>query len=677
MNSHRFELSSLWKPQGDQIQAIQKLKEGLDQGLAHQVLLGVTGSGKTFTIANIIEECQRPALVVAPNKTLAAQLFQEFREFFPKNPVEYFISYYDYYQPEVYLPSSDTFIAKASTINQDIDIMRHSTTQSLTERKDVIIISSVSCLYGLGDPKAYHRSVINLKIGQDLGRDEFLKKLLEVNYKRNDISLERGIFRVRGDTVEVVPASERERSFRIEFCGNTIEALYLMDNLLLKKIESLKQCFIYPCSHYVTDPETLSDIMTEIYKDMVLEVEIFKHQGKWTEAERLERRTLHDLEMMREIGFCQGVENYSRYLDGRVSGEPPPTLLDYLPKNALIVIDESHITFPQISGMYRGDRARKENLVNFGFRLNAALDNRPLNFEEFMSRCGQIISVSATPGDFEMREAKGAIVEQVIRPTGLEDPEIIVKKADGQIQDVMEEIKNCEAKGFRSLIVTLTKKMSEEISLFMKEKGIKARYLHSDIDSIERVEILRDLRRGEYSTLVGINLLREGLDLPEVALVAILDADKEGFLRSTRSLIQIVGRAARNHQSRVILYGDKITPSMKQCMDETQRRRVIQKEYNTLHNITPTTISKAIPPELKSLYSLESPVGEKDIHWALVGIGDITLFRDEDKLSSILEKMSSDMKEAAQRMEFEKASLLRDKIKVIRRHALLLIKTSI
>ena len=658
-----------FEPLGDQPQAIEKLLQGLQDGLSEQVLLGVTGSGKTFTIANVIARSQRPALVMAHNKTLAAQLFQEFKELFPNNAVEYFISYYDYYQPEAYIPSTDTFIAKDSSINDDIDKMRHSATRTLFERKDVIIVASVSCIYGLGDPTSYLKAMVLIEVNQTLARDDFLRMLIAIQYERNDISLERGKFRVRGDLVEIVPSHEKESAIRVQFWGNKVERITLVDALRGNVKEQVKKVAIYPTRHFVTDREKIDEIAAQIATDLKIHTDIFKSQNQLVEAQRIEQRTLHDIEMMREVGYCQGIENYSRYLDGRSPGAPPPTLLDYFPKDYLLIVDESHVTLPQVGGMYRGDRARKETLVRFGFRLPSALDNRPLNFDEFKERMGQTIYVSATPGPYELQACQNKFVEQLIRPTGLTDPQIDVSPATGQIDHLLGEARAAISKGGRVLITTLTKKMAEDVTTYYADIGLKIRYLHSDIDSIERIRILRDLRLGAFDVLVGINLLREGLDLPEVTLVGILDADKEGFLRSRTSLIQTVGRAARNTEGRVILYADRMTESMRATMDETMRRRNRQIAYNTENGITPQTIIKKIPPEFLKFYNLdfgdEDPLKAEDKKSILGKLSELT---DPRKIEKEIEKLTTQMKKAAQKMDFEKAAEVRDKLKALRSH---------
>lgn len=670
----RFEKTWELEPMGDQPQAIEKLVEGVEAGVSEQILLGVTGSGKTFTIANVIYETQRPALILAPNKTLAAQLFQEFKTLFPNNAVEYFISYYDYYQPEAYVPSTDTFIDKVATINEDIDKMRHAATRSLLEREDVIIVSSVSCIYGLGDPEAYLKAMVMVEEGARIGRDELLSQLISIQYTRNDISLERGKFRVRGDVVEIIPSHEREKALRISFFGKKIEKLQIVDALRGSVIERVKRCAVYPATHHVTDKEELEGIIERISLDLIDRCEWFKMNGYLVEAQRLEQRVLHDLEMMREVGYCQGVENYSRYLDNRRPGEPPSTLLDYFPQDYLLIVDESHVTMPQIGGMYRGDRARKEVLVEHGFRLPAALDNRPLNFDEFMSRMGQTIYVSATPSKFELERCNFESVQQIIRPTGLLDPIVEVRPAQHQVDDLLAEIQKTIKNNGRVLITTLTKKMAEDLTNYYKDIGLRIRYLHSDIDSIERVEILRDLRIGLFDVLVGINLLREGLDLPEVQLVGILDADKEGFLRSRTSLIQTVGRAARNAQGRVILYADKTTESIAAALAETDRRREIQRKYNEENGIVPQSIIKKIPEQLRKIYNLETTPDENDlelkIERALTGIEDRTVLTNPKKLDKEVKRLTKQMQKASQQLEFEEAAALRDQINLLKDVAL-------
>jgi excinuclease ABC subunit B len=667
--AEKFEKAWGFAPMGDQPQAIAKLVEGVEAGVSEQVLLGVTGSGKTFTMANVIAETGRPALIMAHNKTLAAQLFQEMKELFPNNAVEYFISYYDYYQPEAYVPSTDTFIDKVSAINSDIDKMRHSATRTLLERRDVIIVSSVSCIYGLGSPEAYLKAMVMIEKGDTLGRDEFLRSLLDIQYQRNDVSLERGKFRVRGDVVEIVPSHEKDRAIRVQFWGRKIERISIVDALRGQVVEEAKRIAIYPTSHHVADRERMDDILQEIHRDLLLRLAEFKSQGKLIEAQRLEQRVLHDLDMFREVGYCQGIENYSRYMDGRPPGAPPATLIDYFPRDFLLFLDESHVTLPQVGGMYRGDRARKETLVDFGFRLPSALDNRPLNFEEFLSRIGQTIYVSATPGPYEMARSQGEVVEQIIRPTGLVDPIIEIRPATHQIDDLLDEIRSTILRKGRILVTTLTKKMAEEMTTYFADLGLKVKYLHSDIDSIERVEILRDLRMGVFDVLVGINLLREGLDLPEVKLVAILDADKEGFLRSRTSLIQTVGRAARNVEGRVIMYADRITDSIRQTLDETDRRRTIQVAYNEANGITPQTIIKKIPEQLLKLYNFDfGDELEGKMLTLLESIGDEKLLKNPVKVEKEIARLQKEMQKASQKLDFEHAAELRDKANLLKEH---------
>ena len=653
MNS--FKLVSEFQPKGDQPQAIESLSDSVLEGAKHQVLLGVTGSGKTFTMANVIERVQKPALVISHNKTLAAQLYGEFKELFPENAVEFFVSYYDYYQPEAYIPSTDTYIEKDTQINEEIDKMRHSATRSLLERNDVIIVASVSCIYGLGSPEAYHGMLLYLEKGMDISRETILSKLVEIQYERNDIDFHRGTFRVRGDVIEVFPAHEKSRAIRVELFGDQIEEISEIDPLKGKVIERLDKVPIYPGSHYVTPPDRLQKAIQSIREELKERLQWFRSQNQLLEAQRLEQRTKFDLEMLQELGYCQGIENYSRHLTGRRAGEPPPTLLDYYPKDTLLFIDESHVTLPQLIGMYRGDRSRKETLVEYGFRLPSALDNRPLMFEEFENRVRQVIYVSATPSDYEMKKSHGKIVEQIIRPTGLSDPLLDVKPAKNQVDDLLAEIQGRVKNKERVLVTTLTKRMAEDLTEYFADLGVRVKYLHSDIDTLDRVEIIRDLRLGKFDVLIGINLLREGLDLPEVSLVAILDADKEGFLRSEKSLIQTFGRAARNVNGQVILYADKMTRSMDQAISETNRRRKIQEAYNQEHGITPQTVKKSVRNIMASIYEADylTIPAVSDVEEAYVSIKEIPL---------MIQKLKTEMKEAAGHLEFERAAEIRDKI---------------
>jgi len=650
----KFSIITDFIPSGDQPQAIDKLTRGLAEGKQHQVLLGVTGSGKTFTIANVIERAQRPALIIAHNKTLAAQLYEEFKGLFPDNAVEYFVSYYDYYQPEAYLPTTDTFIEKDSAINEEIDKLRHAATHALLTRRDVIIVASVSCIYGLGSPESYLGMMVQLEVGKDIPREDMLHRLIEIQYERNDIDFHRGTFRVRGDVVEIFPPYEDEQAVRVEFFGDTVESISMIDPLRGKKIGTLNKTAIYPSSHYVTSRENLKRATTDIRAELAVTLSRYKDQNMLLEAQRLEQRTNFDLEMMEEMGYCQGIENYSRHLTGRKPGEPPPTLMEYLLKDALIIIDESHATLPQVAGMYRGDRSRKETLVKYGFRLPSALDNRPLRFEEYEALPNQRIYISATPAVYETTKAQGERVEQIIRPTGLMDPVIEIKPALHQVDDLLEEIRLRVKKEERVLVTTLTKRMAENLTDYYSGLGIRVRYLHSDIHTLERVSIIRDLRLGEFDVLVGVNLLREGLDIPEVSLVAILDADKEGFLRSERSLIQTSGRAARNVNGRVIMYADKITKSIQACLDETKRRRIIQLKYNEDNHITPETIKKSISNILGSIYEADYMTVPTDAK----GIPG-----KEEDLPALIKNLTAEMKQAAKSLEFEKAAGLRDEIK--------------
>jgi excinuclease ABC subunit B len=657
-----FKLTTSFTPKGDQPQAIRELVKGVKAGLPHQVLLGVTGSGKTFTVANVIAQVNLPTLVLAPNKTLAAQLYAEFREFFPDNAVEYFVSYYDYYQPEAYIPQADLYIEKDASINEAIDRLRHSATRSLLERQDVIIVASVSCIYGLGSPEAYHGMLLYLEEGMEKDRREVLRKLVDILYERNDLDFHRGTFRVRGDRVEIFPAYEEDKAIRVEFFGDTVEAIREIDPLRGKTLRTLPKVTIYPASHYVTSETVRQKALAAIEAELRERVAWFEAQGKLIEAQRLRERTLFDLEMMRELGYCHGIENYSRHLTGRAPGEPPPTLLDYLPRKSLVIIDESHISIPQLQGMYRGDRSRKETLVEYGFRLPSALDNRPLRFDEFESRVSQVIYVSATPGPYELEKAQGRVVEQIVRPTGLMDPKITVKPATHQVDDLLGEIRRRVERGERVLVTTLTKRMAEDLTEYYQDLGLKVRYLHSDITTLERMEIMRDLRLGVFDVLIGINLLREGLDLPEVSLVAILDADKEGFLRSERSLIQTCGRAARNLNGEVLFYADQVTPSMQAAIDETNRRRRLQEEYNRAHGITPETIKSSIKDILASVY-------EQDYVTVPLAAEDKAPYLVED-LPAQIARLTKEMKAAAKRLEFERAAMLRDRIRTLEESAL-------
>ena len=653
----RFTLVSDFEVRGDQVHAVPELVDGLNRGDSHQVLLGVTGSGKTFTMAQVIATVNRPTLVMAHNKTLAAQLYQEFKRFFPENAVEYFVSYYDYYQPEAYVPATDSYIEKEATINDEIDRMRLSATRSLFERRDVIIVASVSCIYGLGSPEAYYGLLLPLERGQRIDRDQILRKLVEIQYERNDMEFGRGTFRVRGDIVEVVPSYE-EHALRIGLFGDEVDELAWFDPLTGKVIRRVEKVAVYPKSHFVTSRDRTKLAVESIKAELDAYRGQLEAEGKLLEAQRLHQRTMFDLEMIREIGYCHGIENYSRHLTGRVAGEPPPTLLDYLPDDALVVVDESHQTVPQIRGMYHGDRSRKEILVAYGFRLPSALDNRPLNFEEWERRVRQVVFVSATPGPYELSKAGGVVVEQVIRPTGLMDPPIEVRPVRGQVDDLLHEIRDRAGRGERVLVTTLTKRMAEDLTTYYQELGVKVRYLHSDIDTLERVEILRDLRRGAFDVLVGINLLREGLDLPEVSLVAILDADKEGFLRSAGSLIQTSGRAARNVNGRVIMYADAMTDSMKAAISETERRRARQAAYNAEHGITPESVVRQIDDVLSSVY-------ERD-YMAPVARETRESFRTQAELDAEIARLERAMKSAAANLDFEQAASLRDRLKALR-----------
>ncbi|MEI4770433.1 excinuclease ABC subunit UvrB [Psychrobacillus sp. FJAT-51614] len=649
-----FDLQAPYKPAGDQIEAIKELVEGVQKGEKHQTLLGATGTGKTFTISNVIQQINKPTLVMAHNKTLAGQLYSEFKEFFPNNAVEYFVSYYDYFQPEAYVPQTDTYIEKDSSINEEIDKLRHSATSSLFERKDVIIIASVSCIYGLGNPEEYREMVVSLRSGMEIERNQLLRKLVDIQYERNDINFTRGTFRVRGDVVEIFPASRDERCLRVEFFGDEIDRIREVDALTGEILAEREHVAIFPASHFVTREEKMRLAIENIEKELEEQLKLLRNEDKLLEAQRLEQRTNYDLEMMREMGFCSGIENYSRHLTLREAGATPYTLLDYFPKDFLLVVDESHVSLPQVRGMFNGDQARKSVLVNYGFRLPSALDNRPLTFNEFEDHVNQAIYVSATPGPYEI-EHTPEMVEQIIRPTGLLDPVITVKPIEGQIDDLINEIHERSAKNERVLITTLTKKMSEDLTDYLKEIGIKVQYLHSEVKTLERIEIIRELRLGTYDVLIGINLLREGIDIPEVSLVAILDADKEGFLRSERSLIQTIGRAARNSNGEVIMYADKMTDSMKKAIDETKRRRTIQMEYNEKHGITPKTIEKKIREVIRA-----SQVAEEEGTYAQKLTSGKTLTKEEK--AALLTNLEKEMKDAAKALNFERAAELRDAI---------------
>ncbi len=653
-----FQLVSEYQPKGDQVRAIRELVGGAAAGEQHQVLLGVTGSGKTFTMAKVIEELNRPALILAHNKTLAAQLFHEFKQFFPDNAVEYFVSYYDYYQPEAYIPAGDLYIEKEATINEELDKLRLSATRSLFERRDCIIVASVSCIYGLGSPEAYYGMLLLLEKGQRIKREDITRRLVEILYERNDADFRRGTFRVRGDVIEVFPTYD-ENAFRIELFGDEIDSLAQIDPLFGTVKQKYSRLPIYPKSHYVVQPERKKSAIESILEELGEWETQLEAEGRMVEAQRIHQRTRFDLEMIKSMGYCHGIENYSRHFSGRLPGEPPPTLLDYFPRDFLLFIDESHVTVPQLHGMWHGDRSRKQNLVDYGFRLPSAMDNRPLKFEEFEARTNQVIYVSATPGAYELTKAAGVVVEQIIRPTGLVDPEVEVRPIRGQIDDLLAEIRERTAKNERVLVTTLTKRMAEDLSGYYSEVGVRCRYMHSEIETLERVRLLRDLRKGEYDVLVGINLLREGLDLPEVSLVAILDADKEGFLRSSGSLIQTIGRAARNVNGRAILYADRITDSMRQAMDETERRRLVQSEYNEEHGITPTSIIRSADMSLAKILKAEYAEIEEESE-------EMPEIASQEQLDTYIAKLETEMREAAKKFEFEKAAKLRDTIKEMR-----------
>ena len=669
-----FKLRTEYAPTGDQPAAIEQLASNIEAGVRDQVLLGVTGSGKTFTVANVIAQVNRPALVLAPNKTLAAQLYNEFRALFPENAVEYFVSYYDYYQPEAYVPSSDTYIEKDSAINDDIDKLRHAATHALLTRRDVIIVASVSCIYGLGSPEYYARLIIPVEVGQRVSMDAIITKLVDVQYQRNDMDFHRGTFRVRGDVLEVIPAYEHERALRLEFFGDEIEAVREIDPLTGEILGNIGKTVIYPASHYVSDRDNLERAMSDVRDELGERLRLFQSQNKLVEAQRLEQRTQLDLEMMQELGYCTGIENYSRHLDGRKEGDPPATLLDYFPDDFVLFADESHISIPQVGGMFKGDRSRKTTLVDFGFRLPSALDNRPLEFHEFLERLNQVVYVSATPGKWELERSQGIVAEQIIRPTGLLDPEVEVRPVKGQIDDLLGECRARVEKHERVLVTTLTKRMAEDLTEYLNAMGVAARYLHSDIDTMERMAIIKALRAGEFDVLVGINLLREGLDIPEVSLVTILDADKEGFLRSTGSLIQTFGRAARNAGGKVLLYADTVTASMRAAMGETARRRAKQQDWNETHGITPTTISKPLATPFDSLYTSSSEGkgkrgrGKQAQQPAAASASvDITA----QNVARYLKQFEREMRDAARDLEFEKAAALRDRIKQLREQFLI------
>ena len=665
MNQSPFKLHSAYVPTGDQPEAIDSLVVNLEAGVPEQILLGVTGSGKTFTMANVIARCGRPALVLAPNKTLAAQLYNEFREFFPQNAVEYFVSYYDYYQPEAYVPASDTYIEKDSSINDNIDKLRHAATHALLTRRDVIIVASVSCIYGLGSPEFYARMIIPVEVEQHMSMDALITRLVEVQYERNDYDFHRGTFRVRGDVLEIIPAYHHERALRIEFFGDDIDSMREVDPLTGDVLAEVGKTVIYPASHFVSAQDNLKRTTADIRQELLERLTAFKASGRLVEAQRLEQRTQLDLEMIEELGYCNGIENYSRHLDGRKAGEPPSCLLNYFPEDFILFVDESHITVPQVGGMFKGDRSRKQTLVDYGFRLPSALDNRPLQFDEFRSLLHQVVYVSATPGKYEMDQSQGIISEQIIRPTGLVDPEVEVRPTKGQMEDLLGECRERIRRGERVLVTTLTKRMAEDLTEYCCNMGVNARYLHSDIDTLERLQIIRALRQGEFDVLVGINLLREGLDIPEVSLVCILDADKEGFLRSTGSLIQTFGRAARNVHGHVILYADTVTASMRAAMDETERRRAKQTAYNTEHGITPRSTRKSLESPLDALYVDTSSSSRGKGRGRASRQDDAVPLTAEDT-AALVQRLEKEMREAARELEFERAAALRDRIRALR-----------
>lgn len=665
MNQSPFKLHSAYVPTGDQPEAIDSLVANLEAGVPEQILLGVTGSGKTFTMANVIARCGRPALVLAPNKTLAAQLYNEFREFFPQNAVEYFVSYYDYYQPEAYVPASDTYIEKDSSINDNIDKLRHAATHALLTRRDVIIVASVSCIYGLGSPEFYARMIIPVEVGQHMSMDALIIRLVEVQYERNDYDFHRGTFRVRGDVLEIIPAYHHERALRIEFFGDDIDSMREVDPLTGDVLAEVGKTVIYPASHFVSAQDNLKRTTADIRQELLERLTAFKASGRLVEAQRLEQRTQLDLEMIEELGYCNGIENYSRHLDGRKAGEPPSCLLNYFPEDFILFVDESHITVPQVGGMFKGDRSRKQTLVDYGFRLPSALDNRPLQFDEFRSLLHQVVYVSATPGKYEMDQSQGIISEQIIRPTGLVDPEVEVRPTKGQMEDLLGECRERIRREERVLVTTLTKRMAEDLTEYCCNMGVNARYLHSDIDTLERLQIIRALRQGEFDVLVGINLLREGLDIPEVSLVCILDADKEGFLRSTGSLIQTFGRAARNVHGHVILYADTVTASMRAAMDETERRRAKQTAYNTEHGITPRSTRKSLESPLDALYVDTSSSSRGKGRGRASRQDDAVPLTAEDT-AALVQRLEKEMREAARELEFERAAALRDRIRALR-----------